>query len=394
LSYWVLYSSTGTILRARSEFERIRRILLDMNVRRFQLSALFIIATLVVAACSSGGASDSTTTTAPAETITTLPPVTTTTSPTSTTTSSTTTTEPPTEVSASINGLPAADELIDRRVVAIKIDNHVKARPQSALQIADAVFEIPVEGGITRFIAMFHQSDLDWVGPNRSGRPTDSELMASFEESPFQISGAQPWVLNVFRSDRVKIVTDTGATTFRYSGRSAPHNLFTSTLLIREWADDRGWSDENLGNLFRYGEPTPSDPGATTVRVAFSDAPIPTWEWDGSEYLRYHGSVPHEWFDDDGNTGQVAFDTIVVMQMRKYTKSDPAGQGSSVPAMDTIGTGDAFVFFDGGVVEGTWERTSKTERFLLTTPDGDEIILPPGRVWIAFQPNNQPLTWE
>jgi hypothetical protein len=365
-----------------------------MTSRHLRFLALFAISAVVAAACSSGGdVAESTTTTAGAP-VTTLPPATTTTTST-TVPESTTTTEPGIEVSEAINGLPADEDLINRRLVAIKIDNHVKARPQSALQVADAVYEILVEGGATRFIALFHQSDLEWVGPNRSGRPTDSTLMTALGESPFQISGAQPWVKDIFRSDGIKVVYDTGATTFRYNERSAPHNLFTSTVLIREWADAQGWSDENHGNLFAYGEPTPPDAEATIITVPFSDADAPTWAWDGTQYLRFHGITPHEWFNDEGETGQVAFDTIVVMKMRRYIKSDPTGQGSSVPAMETVGKGEAFVFSNGGVVVGgTWERGSKSDSFFLSTSDGVEIVLPPGRVWIELQPDNQSLDWE
>ena len=364
-----------------------------MTSRHLRFLALLAVSSILATACTSSGdavettATTSTTTVADTTT-TTLPP------PTTTVPETTTSTEPPLEISDSINGLPAADDLIDRRILAIKIDNHIKARPQSALQSADAVFEIPVEGGITRFIALFHQTDLDWVGPNRSGRPTDSEVMTSFGEAPFQISGAQPWVENIFRSDGVNVVYDTGATTFRENDRPAPHNLFTSTGLIRDWADARGWSDEGPGNLFAYGEPTTPDAEATRIEVVFSQVEPPTWAWDGTKYLRFHGVTPHEWITKDGETGQVSFDTIVIMKMRRYIKSDPSGRGSSVPTMETVGKGEAFVFYNGEVVGGTWERGSQTDKFFLATSDGVEMVLPPGRVWISFQPNNQPLVWE
>ena len=362
-----------------------------MKSRHLFLAALFATSVLAAACSSDTEPAESTTTTAAP--VTTLPP-TTTSSTTTTVPETTTTTEPGIDVSDSINGLPVDDALIDRRLVAIKIDNHVKARPQSALQSADAVYEILVEGGATRFIALFHQTDLDWVGPNRSGRPTDSALMAALGESPFQISGAQPWVQSIFRSDGIKVVYDTGATTFRYDEQSAPHNLFTNTDLIRTWADDQGWSNENLGNLFAYGEPTPPDAEATIITVPFSGADAPTWAWNGIEYVRFHGITPHEWFNQEGETGQVAFDTIVVMKMRRYFKSDPSGQGSTVPAMETVGKGEAFVFSNGGVVGGTWERGSQTDSFFLSTSDGVEIVMPPGRVWIELQPDNEPLDWE
>ena len=178
---------------------------------------------LIATACSSATA-DETTTTSTTTTTTTAPTTTsssTTTAP--TTTSSSTTTVPALEVAGSINGLPADDALIDRRVVAVKVDNHPNARPQSGLEIADAAYEILVEGGLTRFIALFHQSDAEYVGPNRSGRPTDAAVVAPFDPV-LQVSGAQPWVQGVFRSEGTRIIYDNGFATYRVSTRSRPQN--------------------------------------------------------------------------------------------------------------------------------------------------------------------------
>jgi len=345
---------------------------------------------LLVAACSSDSTEDTTTTTTAPTTTTTTTTLEDTTSSTST---STTTTVPELVVSEAINGMPAPDDRIDRRMVVVKIDNHPRARPQSGLEVADVVFEIPVEGGITRFMAMFHQSDLDYVGPNRSGRPTDSTIMTSLPGQPFQISGAQPWVQNIFSADDVNVVYDNGTTTYRESSRPRPNNLFTSTLLIRDWADERGWPDEGPGNLFVFGEPTPGEAEAVTIATPVSDGGIPRWEWDGEHYLRFHDDVPHEWVAPDGEGGQVAFDTIVVMRMRRYTAS-PSGEGTPVPAMETVGSGELFVFTGGEVISGTWERESKTDRFTLLTSDGDPLVLEPARIWVSLVPTSETVSWE
>lgn len=346
---------------------------------------------LVASACSSEPAATTTTTTeAPATTTTTTEPPSTTSAP-----QTTTTTIPGIEVSDAINGMPAPEDKIDRRVVAIKIDNHIDARPQSGLEVADVVWEIPVEGGITRFIAMFHQSDLDYVGPNRSGRPTDSTIMTSMAGAPFQISGAQPWVQKILADDDVNVVYDNGVTTYRMHHRSAPHNLFTSSLLVRAWADDHGWPDDNPGNLFEFGDPTPGEASAVRIETPVSSAPPPTWAWDGEQYLRYEGDVPLDWVTaEDEETGQVAFDTVIVMKMHKYIKSPPGGQGSSVPAMETVGTGDLLVFTNGEVISGTWEREDKADKFTLLTADGEPLVLEPARLWITLVPDTKTVTWE
>ncbi len=351
------------------------------------LLALAVIAT----ACSSDTSDDSTTTTtqAPTTTTTTTPSTTT-----STTTSSTTSTVPTVEVSDAINGLPADDALIDRRMVAVKIDNHPNARPQSGIEQADAVFEVLVEGGLTRFIAMFHQSDVEYVGPNRSGRITDGKVMTALGESVLQISGAQPWVQAILASDGINVSYDNGSTTYRVSGRPAPHNLYSSTLAIRDYADARGWPDEGPGNLFVFGDATPGEAEATTIAVPFSDRPPSTWAWDGERYLRFQGNSAHEWVDAEGETGQVAYDTLVVMKMDKYIARDPAGVGSSIPTVETVGTGEALVFHHGEVLSGTWERGSLEDPFTLLTSTGSDLVLPTGTVWVHLVPDTFTVTWE
>jgi hypothetical protein len=352
---------------------------------------LLVVFAVVAAACSSNAEEDTTTTS-----LTTLPPITTTTAaPTTTASSTTTTTVPTLEVSDAINGLPADDDLIDRRVVAIKIDNHRDARPQSGVEQADAVYEILVEGGITRLIALFHQTDVDFVGPNRSGRPTDATLVKALAGAPFQISGAQDWVQAIFRREDVNVVYDNGTTTYRTSNRSAPHNLYTSSLLIRDWADDRGWPDESPGNLFTFGEPTPSDETAETVTIPFSGSTTTSWEWDGETYLRFQGDEPHMWVSQDGEeTGQLSFDTVVALVVDEFIMSNPAGTGTSLPTARTVGSGTAYVFSDGHVITGTWERASEEDRFFLYDEDGNEIVIAPGRLWMSLVPDNQDVTWE
>ena len=295
---------------------------------------------LIAAACSSSSSDETTTTTTTTSTTTTtVPPTTTTTVP-----PTTTTTLPGVEVSEAINGLPAEDALVDRRVVAIKIDNHPDARPQSGLDVADAVYEVLVEGGLTRFIALFHQSDSDYVGPNRSGRPTDSKLIASLAGAPFQISGSQGWVKNIFDADEINVVWDNGVTTWRNPLRPRPHNLYTSSLLVREWADGLEWPDDNPGNLFTYGDATEGEDEATAIGIEFSDASSSNWFWDDElgQYVHFQGDEEHLWVTEDGETGPVAFDMVVVMKMRKYIAQE-SGWVRNVPSnrRNSVGTGEA-----------------------------------------------------
>ena len=288
---------------------------------------------------------------------------------------------------------------LERRIIAVKIDTHWNARPQSGIEHADAMYELLVEGGLTRFIALFHHTDVEYLGPIRSGRPTDPTLV-KYLDAPLQISGAQSWVVSRILGYDVNLLGDNGNTTFRIGTRSAPHNLYGSTLLMRDESDRRGYPDDPPPqSIFDFGEPTAGDPGATNVSLDWSDNPVVRWEWTGTEYIRFNGDDPHNWLSapEDGEERtetQISTDTLVVITAKKYTASSSTGAGSSVPALETVGSGAAYVFYDGLVVEGNWERETAGERFELTLEDGTPITIPAGRLWISVFPNNQQVTWE
>jgi len=355
---------------------------------------LALAATLLVTACASGAEQGSvvTSTIAP---LATLPPGTA--PPTSTTTTTlpptTTTTVPAVVVHDTVNGLEAGAASMERRAVVIKIDNHRDARPQAGLMEADLVYEMLVEGGLTRFAAVFHQTDSAFVGPVRSGRPTDVGVVRALD-APFQVSGAQWWVQDIFEDHGLRMVWETGAATWRESSRTAPHNLFASSLLLRDFADSRGWPDENPGNVFQFGETTPSDATASEVTFDWSDHPAVRWVWNGEAYERFNGDTPHEWFNEAGGTGIVSSPVLVAIVGEKHWSRSPDGTGSPVPTTDTIGEGTAYVFLGESVVEGRWDRETYEHPLHLTTTGGADLILPPSRMWISIFPSDESLTWE
>ncbi len=351
-----------------------------------RIRSLFVVVALLAASCTSGSAQ---------ETPTAAPTTVATSSTTTTTTSTTTTTTIPANPPSPLNGLPAEDPaLLERRVIAVKVDNHWDARPQSGLQEADAVFELLVEAGLTRFIALFHDNDSAFVGPMRSGRPTDPTLLSPLGAT-FAISGAQPWVTSLIAATGVRMIGEVRPATFRTRDRRAPHNLYTDTMALREYADARGYADEPPPDLFRWGDQElPPDAIATRIELGFSNSATVTWEWNGERYLRFLGEQPHEWRSQDGETtGQIGADTLVVLFAPRYTARPPSGQGSSVPAMDTVGAGRALLFAGGRVVEGTWDRTSIDDVFELTTDGGEPLTVPPGVPWVSIFPEGRSVSW-
>lgn len=352
---------------------------------------LTIAAIAMIAACSSPE-STPTVLAAPSPAPTTPANTTTTLAPTTTSTSTTTTTMPPGPVSP-LNGLPIEDpSLVDRRVLAVKIDNHWNARPQSGIQDADAVYELLVEAGLTRFIALFHQSDSDYLGPMRSGRPTDPTLLKPLGAT-FTISGAQDWVVNRIVSAGVSLIGEVRPATYRISSRFAPHNLYVDTTALREYANERGYPDDPPPDLFAW-ESWSDDLRARATSISFDWSPglQVSWDWTGEQYVRYTGGDLHQWIPREGDPEQLSTDTLVVLFARRYTAS-PSGAGSSVPAMDTVGTGRALVFSGGEVREGTWSRDAIEEPFALQDGDGATLTVPPGRPWVSVFPDSRSITW-
>lgn len=350
-------------------------------------TSLLLVAALALAACSGADASEQTTTTV-APTTTEAPATTTTTVP-----ETTTTTEQSVDGPLSpINGLVVDDEaLLDRRALVLKIDNHPNARPQTGLSEADAVIELMVEG-ITRLVGVFHTGDAEVVGPIRSMRPTDGQLATLFD-APLVASGGQDWVVSSIRNTGTSIIGEVGRPqTFRSSSRSAPHNLYGDTLAIRDLADTRGYDDEAPDQLWEFGDLPDDAAAASEIRLPFASGLVVSWTWDGEKYTKTTNGAPHNWILPDGESEQMWAETVVVLEMLTYTQSPPPG-GGPAKAVESVGSGNAYVFAEGRVVEGTWQRDSLDDTITLTTGE-ETMFVPPGKLAIAFFDRDQTPSWS
>ena len=148
-----------------------------------------------------------------------------------------------------------------RRVLAVKIDNIVYARPQTGINSADIVYVLPVEGGLTRFLTIFSSHVPPVIGPVRSARQDDLELLHQFGRPGFAFSGAQPELLPVV--ERAHIVNLYAGVTngyFRNNSRIAPYNLFAESKVLL--AESRHASKaHNIG--FTFGAAPAAAPGSS-----------------------------------------------------------------------------------------------------------------------------------
>jgi hypothetical protein len=354
------------------------------------------LALAVVAACSSGGDAEPTTTTARPTTTTTVPRTTTTTTTTvprtTTSTSTSTTTTLPAVVRMPLTGEPVSteDEITARPALVVKIDNHPRARPQAGLNQADIVFEEIVEGTLTRFAAVYHSGDADPVGPIRSGRSQDVDMLGPLNGPVFAWSGGNAGVRSLIRnSDFINL--DAGFTPgyYRRSGRGgAPHNLYSSTAAL--WANVPAESMHAPPAIFSYLRPeeTFSGQAATVIDVPMDGIRV-RWEWDADEglYRRLQNGSSHETED----AGQVVADNVVVMGV-EYHRS---AVDRNSPEAQTLGSGPVYVFAEGMLRVGVWIHLDRLDPYGLVAADDSIIDLPPGRTFVELAYNSENfVTWE
>ena len=334
------------------------------------------------------------TTTAPTEdTTTTTDTPDTTTAPTEDTTTTTAAPGPPLTPSP-LTGLGVTDpESLNRRTMAVKVDNHWDARPQVGIGEAEAVFELLVESGITRFIALFHSVDSTYVGPVRSVRPTDPHLLRHLNTTVLA-SGGQDWIINTFPRNGVGVIGEIGVGGYREESRQAPHNYFVNTAEFRPTADQRLYPNTPPPPLFEIGDlPVSGVPGGvSTVTMEWAPTNTVIWRWNGSTYERHLEDGPHTWTHVEGGEEVITADVLVVIFSRLFYTTPPQG-GVTLPTMETTGEGRALVFAEGQVVNGRWERADTAQPFSFMLADGSPITVPAGRPWISLFPDGRLVSW-
>jgi hypothetical protein len=283
-----------------------------------------------------------------------------------------------------LTGLPT-DVLPQRPALLVKVSNSPEARPQTGLAEADVVFEEVVEGGATRFIAVLHSRVPEVLGPVRSARPVDVELISGFGRPGFAYSGARPEVRDMLSRAPAVTLTEGGPGFFRDGGAYAshafaPHNLFLRPQEVVEAVAERGARPlGELGWVFDEEAPAPSpdgDPeGGRSVRIPMSTSSVTTWVYDeqAGGYHRQQDGTPMEVTGPE----RVAAANVVVLDVRHYVGA------SGYPETEVLGSGPGLVLRDGQLHRVTWSKPTPTDPLVLRAP-GRETAFPlkPGPTWI------------
>jgi hypothetical protein len=296
----------------------------------------------------------------------------------------------------------ASMAIVMRPALAVKIDNHTDARPQVGLDRADIVYEEPVEGGITRFIAIFQSRDASKVGPIRSARLTDIDVLAQYGKPLLAFSGAAHYVVRaVGRANLVSMRQGQFPSVYRRDGsRSAPHNLFSSTSGL--WRVGARAHPTPAPALFDFGPllepppvapspspsptatPSPAWPKGTMATIPFAgSAWRAVWRWNSASgtYRRWHGSVPHR----AASGTQISAANVIVMRVTtSRNNSQAAAHGT--PELKLVGSGVMVLLRNGVRIVGRWTRSSLTAPTKFVDKLGRPLTLAPGNTWIELVP--------
>jgi hypothetical protein len=262
-----------------------------------------------------------------------------------------------------------------RPAMVVKIDNHPSARPQAGINQADIIFEENVEK-LTRYAAVFHSEGSDPVGPIRSGRFQDINLLGSLNKPLFVWSGGNSQVSSAIgKSDLVdlsylKVNKDGGFT--RNDEYRAPHNLFAETSKLWTLAPS-GASAPPTQFAYR----TVSDANASTSKEALGlkvsmDGVKVQWDWD---------AAAKEWVKTQDGT-VVVDPADVALSVPNVIVLEVVYTNTYSPISKTLGSGKVYVFTNGVVYEGTWSRTDRLKPFELKDSAGGVIKLTPGQTFV------------
>lgn len=277
-----------------------------------------------------------------------------------------------------LTGVLTTEKLARQKVVSAMIENHPSARPQSGLSKAGLVYEALVEGGITRFLAFFSETDAKEIGPVRSARsyylPWVKEIDAFYAHV-----GGSPNALALIDQYNLKSLNQFYNSQYywRESSRYSPHNVYTTSKDLRQAGLAKGWQGVNDFDSWSYQDETeiPEEPIAE-IAINYSGGTYKAeyqYLRKENKYKRIMAGSPHK--DLDGK--QIKPTNLIVQISNQYLSSDGIRLN-----IETVGSGEAYIFFAGKLIKGQWRKDSIDDRTKFFRPNGSEVEFEPGSTWV------------
>ena len=276
-------------------------------------------------------------------------------------------------------------EGVNGPVLVVKLDDTTQAHPQVGLEDADIVYIEQVEGGLTRLAAVFSSTSPQRIGPVRSARISDIDILSQFGRVAFAYSGAQKKMLAVIAAANLQDLGAQRQSPTIYTtdpNRIPPYAMVLRADLLMEKIVKKNYAIDSAKNVgFEFGDlPEGGVPTETAVMHWPAARYSATWSDDQARWLLSHNTSVNY-----AESGVVLGPTTLVIQMVSITPSEYKDKvGGVTPFSQTVGTGKAYVLRDGQRFVTTWNRASSETGTTFTLPDGSVMQFDPGQIWIAL----------
>jgi hypothetical protein len=290
--------------------------------------------------------------------------------------------QPPQKFYSQLTGNEVSEDIANRPILGVMVENSESARPQTGLDSAGIVFEAVTEGGITRYLALYQEDMPKEIGPVRSVRPHFVGWLYGFDAAVAHVGGSFK-ALQMVDSLHVKTLTQFKYTEpyRRISERAAPHNVYASMKALRDLQAELKHQKGQFSDIPRSDDAPVETPDAKNISLDFSSPSFAVefrYNKATNSYKRFLAGVPHI---DTATNKQITVKNLVVIKV-KGTNSD---------TIKTVGNGEAWVFKDGSFKKVRWEKSSHEQRIKFVDELGNEVPLNRGDTWIsALTENRQP----
>ena len=287
----------------------------------------------------------------------------------------------------------ATQELANRPVTGVMIENSPDARPQSGLDQAGIVFEAIAEGGITRFLALYQEARPDYMGPIRSARPYYVEWAKTFDASYAHVGGS-PDALALIKTLGVKDLDQfaNGNAYQRVTVRSAPHNVYSDFTKLDALNTSKGYTSSKFTPWERKTD-VKQTPTAAIIDLSVSGpaySPRFTYDAASNSYLRLQEGEPHYVVAKDQTTKkQINPKTVIVLVTNYGIENDGIHS-----IYKTTGSGNMYVFQDGIVSVGKWSKTDAKSQFVFTDKNGLPMKLNRGQTWVTLVSSDSAVSYK
>lgn len=273
----------------------------------------------------------------------------------------------------------------DGPILVVKIDDTPAAHPQAGLEDADVVYIEQVEGGLTRLAAVFSSEIPDVVGPVRSARISDIELLEQFGRVAFAYSGAQSKLLPVIAEANLENLGAQRQGRDIYANdpaRFAPTAMMLQAKKLMGKVAEQGRSiaiSKNIG--WRFGDAPDTGTTISSVQVFWPASSYEvTWSQSEKRWLLSQQGLP-----DLAASGLQLGPTTFVIQFVAITPSEYYDKvGQVTPFSATVGSGKGFILRDGLAIAALWNRPTAEVGTSWTLPTGEEILFASGQIWVAL----------